>query len=641
MKRFLVLICAFLPISLCFSQEAIDLGRVVVTPLKTISSLRYHESQVVVIDEECLEDRGAYEVSEALNFIEGIDVIGAGQFQAQSLGVYIRGAQPRHTAYLFDGLKIYDPSNPSAFYMPYDFMTLGLEKIEAVKFPLSSMYGSSPLGGAINFIPKKPTQSPYIAINTGGGSHNTAQESLELGGQINGFSYLVNTTRIDTDGFSRAKEKNNNSENDNYQNTNITLNLNYSIPDDIEVGLSMKGIHSRSELDEDDNFDGIPEDDLDNIAWNNELFSTIHLKKRITPSIDYKIQGGFTNNYRKYKDGAEDNMQSWYKGQTYQFSNHFELRPFDSLTSIVGFDYTREKMDSYLFLNGSVSDFPKKTIHSKGFFIEQIFNPWEDLEIDFSYRNENHPYFDNHSVFKAGISYTLLENSDIYFSYGEGFKAPSLYQLYDPWRGNRNLAPEESKSWEVGVRHRFCDGFLASVTYFYSDFKNLIDFIFTNPACQQGSFVNVAKSKSRGIEAKIKATLFENLQLESGYSYLTGEQDFVDTDFVTVFHHSLIRVPKHKAFLKIGWEDEKFKAFFDCQYVGRRFDRIWVGTWPVNDLFVKMKPYFLGNLSLEYLVKEDTSVYLNIHNIFNRDYEQIKGFQEEKLSFYGGVKMKF
>ena len=64
-----------------------------------------------------------------------------------------------------------------------------------------------------------------------------------------------------------------------------------------KIGFSAKGIHSRSELDEDDNFDGLPEDDLDNVAWNNELFSTIHIKKKITPILDYKIQGGFTNIY--------------------------------------------------------------------------------------------------------------------------------------------------------------------------------------------------------------------------------------------------------------------------------------------------------------------------------------------------------
>ena len=140
------------------------------------------------------------------------------------------------------------------------------------------------------------------------------------------------------------------------------------------------------------------------------------------------------------------------------------------------------------------------------------------------------------------------------------------------------------------------------------------------------------------MELKTKINPCENLSIESGYSHLNGEQDFVDDDFVTIFSHSLIRIPRRKAFLKLCWEKDKFKAFFDLLYTGKRIDRIWVG---MTDKFVSMKAYLLGNFSLEYQMSDNSILFFKINNIFDKDYERIKGFQEERLSFYGGIKHKF
>lgn len=641
MKKLLMALFLSVPFAAGVAQQEIDLGEIIVTPLKTSSSLRSQQGNALVIDDEYIYERNISFIADALNLSEGLNVVGGGAYQSASLGIYLRGAQPRHTAYMFDGLKIYDPANPSAYYVPYDLTVTGAQRIEIVKFALSSLYGSSPLAGVINIIPKKPQGKPYFVLTTGGGSHKTSQENLELGGKIDNFSYFFNVNRLDTEGFSRSRRDNNNPENDAYQNTDITLTFNYLVPDDIEAGFSAKAIHSRSELDDDDNFDGLPEDDLDYLAWNNEFFPTVYIRKQLTEMLAYKVQGGFTSIYRKYRDGFEDDMQGWYKGETYQCNTHFEISPAEFTKTIVGFDYTREKMDNYLFVNGFASDAAKTTGRSQGYFIEEIFTPAEGLSLDFSYRRERHPYFKDPSIKKVGITYSFCKNSDFYFSYGEGFKSPSLYQLFDVWRGNTALQPEKSRSWSAGVNQRFSENLSLKCGYFHSDFKNLIDFVLTDHFLWTGSFLNAAKAKSRGVEASFEFKPFDALSLAAGYTYLRGEQDFVDTDYITIFKHCLIRVPKHKAFLKIGWQSERFKSFFDLQYVGQRFDRIWVGAWPVDDVFVKMNPYVLGNLSFEYAVNNKASVYVKINNIFNRNYENLKGFQEDTVSVYGGIKINF
>lgn len=635
--------------------ESVDLERIVVTPSRTEQLLGYDAPDIDTIGYEYLEEENTYNLKDAFSSVNGVDVIGGGKFGSVAQGIYIRGGQTRHTAYMFDGIKLFDPSNPSAYYVPSDFMLTGLDRAEIIKNPLSSLYGSSALSGVVSFLPKNPQGKPYIYTEVAGGSFHTNKEIVELGGKSKGLSYLFNFSRIDSDGYSKAREKNNNPENDPYQNTNFTLNLDYRPKDGLEIGFSGRAIHSRTKNDDDDNYDGFVEDDLDNISWNDEGAATIHLKKELFQGLSYKIQGGFTSIYRQYEDDYDghadgDNyMRAWYKGKTYQFLNNFEIAPFSFYKALVGFDYVEEVADGYRydynypFAFGFISDFPKQSTHSKGFFIENIFNPWDSLEVDFSYRLEKQPVFKSHSAIKGKISYRLpVVKTQVYSSYSEGFKAPSLYQLYDPTRGNVNLRPEESKTWEVGFIQPVLDKFSFSFAYFHSDFKNLIDYVLTDPVFWIGQYVNTSKARSRGYETQINFEPLEGVKLKTGYSYLSARQDFVDEDFTTIFSRRSIRIPRNKAFFGLNLAFKKIEAGMDISYVGGRLDRIWKTVGFVSmDEFVKLKPYLLGSLSVNYKLKENFSIFMRLDNIFNKDYEVIKGYQEEKFSILGGLKAKF
>ena len=635
--------------------DDVFLDKIVVTPSRIEEPAGSSGGDTEIVTSSAMESSGANNVGDSLEYVNGLDVVGGGEFGSASQGINIRGAQTRHTAYLFEGIKLYDPSNTSAYYVPSDFLTSGLSRIEVVKTPLSSLYGSSPMGGVVNFIVKEPKGKPYVYLETEGGSFSTSRELLELGGKRESLSYLFNITRLDTAGFSKSRKKNNNTEKDPYQDTNITLNLTYTQDDDLKVGLVTKGLHSRTANDDDDDYDGVPEDDRDNVSWNNEFVGTMYAQKKLTDMLTYKIQGGVTSIFRRYHDDndnqhANDNyVRSWYKGKTYQGLNSLQIAPCDFYKALVGFDYTKEVADSYRYdysyawAFGFESDFPKKTIDTKGFFIENIVTPVENLEVDFSWRLENQPIFKSHTVIKGKTSYKIPRiNTDIYASYSEGFKAPSLFQLYDPARGNLGLKPEESKSWEAGLIQPLGDKLSVSASYFRTDFVNLIDFVYTNPLFWIGRYINAAKARSSGIESAMQFTPIEHLALKTGYTYLDARQDYVDDDFVTIFSQRQVRTPRHKAFLSAEWTGDKIGAAFELSYIGGRTDRIWKSVGFVSfDEFVVMKPYLLANMALDYKFSENRSVFLKVHNIFNRDYERIKGFQEEGASVYGGMKMKF
>ena len=153
-----------------------------------------------------------------------------------------------------------------------------------------------------------------------------------------------------------------------------------------------------------------------------------------------------------------------------------------------------------------------------------------------------------------------------------------------------------------------------------------------------GEFKNADSGKSEGIELEANYKMTEKLNFKSGYTYTKAKQDFVDEDMVSIFEGVTLRIPKHKVFLKINWKGKKIDAFFDLSFVGLRTDRIWMG---MTDAFVKMKPYFLANLVLNYNLTANKTFFIKINNLLDKDYEQIKGYQQERLAFYGGLKAKF
>lgn len=627
--------------------ETVDLEKIVVTPSRTQEKGDYNPNNLVVLNSRYLQKEDKFDLTEAFGEINGLDVVGGGKFGRAAEGIFIRGAQPRHTAYMLEGMKVYDPSNPSSYYVPANFSLSGVQRVEIVKTPLSTIYGSSPMGGAVNFLVKKPQGKPYLYLETEGGSYSTTEEIVELGGKKKGLSYLFNAARLDSGGFSKAREKNNNPEKDPYQNTNFLLNLNYNPEEEMELGLTTKAIHSRSELDDDDNYDGIQEDDLDNITWDNELISTLYLKQKLTDLLAYKLQGGHTSVYRRTQDDGEENVRDWYKGRTYQFLSNIEITPFEFFKAVTGFDYALETVKSFSYYSGWVSSL-KRENNTKGFFLEGIITPNDSLRIDGSYRREENSLFKHHSVAKGGLNYKFPSTkTETYFTYSEGFKAPSIYQLYSS-SGNRALKPEESKTWELGFAQPLGEKFTFTFSYFHSDFKSLIDFVYFDPVHYLGKYENAAKAKSRGMEIGFQLKPSESLQFKGGYTYMTGKQDFVDGDIVawslvstSVFSHSPIRVPTNKAFFGINWKWQKIDASLDLSYVGKRMDRIWktVGM-DTFDEFVTLKPYMLGNIIINYNFSKDGCVFVKFNNIFNENYERINGFQEERAAFYGGLKLK-
>ena len=602
--------------------QDVVLDKIVVTPSRIEESSEATGSSVSVVSDKNFEKRNLFTAEGNLRDGTGVDIAESGGLGGAT-SIFLRGSSPGQTRVMMDGVKLYDPSSTDA---SYDFAHLSVDNVERVEIlrgPQSSLYGSDAMGGVINIITKKGTGRPKVSFITEGGSYYTSREALELNGENNGLHFALAASRLDSRGFSKAKEKNNNPEDDGYQNTNASLRLDYDIIPDLTLGLISHYLHARTETDDYDiNLDR-PVDDPNRINWDDEGFSSLFLDQKISDFYRHKLQLSYTRNYRRGKDDTDEYERDWYQGETYQLDWQSELRPLDFDKVVLGANYLREEADSYYFHNIWLeTDTPKSTSNIKGAFIENKLNIVENLFLNAVYRIDDHSHFKGHDTYKFDVSY-LIDKTDTRIKglFGTGYKSPSLYQLSAPsmWgfpSGNPNLKPEESESYEIGIEQGIFKRIIsADVTYFHTNFDNLIDFVFGS------GYINLSKAMAQGIETNLKYRK-DNLTSKLSYTWLdTQNKDTGD---------ELLKRAKNKVNLEFNWGVPKWDLNFQLRYVGHRMDY-------KNKV---LKPYLLADTSFTYKINNNFSIFGRIENLFNEKYEETKDYQTAGFSIYSGLKLE-
>ena len=609
-KKLVMFILLFFPVQLCFAEETIELEKIVITPYKTAVSASLNSSSTDVILVEELSDKGVFTLGEAINSLPSLYLKSSGM-QGGDTSVFIRGANSAHTQVLLDGIKLYDPQSISGYFYAYNYMSLdNLKRIEITKGPYSTLYGSASIGGTVNLITKKGQGKPTFSYLQEFGSYQTAREELSSQGEINKLAYSFSVSRTDIDHSYAGKYKDGNQEADPYHNLSSLVRLDYALTDDIEIGLLADYTYAKYEY---DGWGGT--DDDDNYAYFYQGVGGVNLKHQLSDCFSHKAILGYTRTYRKgWESSTSDN---WYEGKSYQAKWQGDWQVFDQYKLLFGFDYLREKGEDFSYSTRN----PSRTANTKGYYIENIFVPINNLFLSASFRCEDHSSFKTHNVFSLSGSYTFEPTaSKIKASFGEGFKAPSLYQLYNGTYGNPNLDPEESESYEVGIEQDIGSNLTINLTYFHTHIKNLLDTVGTWPSIE---YQNVGKARIYGIENSLKYALDDLSSLSVSYTHMDTENKSDSSE--------LLYRPNNKITAEFKKEIDKLKFYLSVSYVG---DRIASST-------VKLKPYVLGNIGASYQINSSLTTFLRLENILDYDYEVNDGYQTPKFSWYLGAKYTF
>ncbi|OQX80626.1 MAG: hypothetical protein B6D56_04690 [Candidatus Omnitrophica bacterium 4484_70.1] len=619
MKKFVLCLgIGFIPL-LASAQEisTYQLGRVVVTATKTEQYQREVGSSITVITDEDLKKRGKTYLLDVLRETLGVSVMQYGGFGGGTT-IYLRGAEPGHTLVMIDGVEVNDPMGMYGGYFDFaHILTDDIQKVEIVRGPHSTLYGSDAIGGVVNIITKKGKGEPKWQALFEGGSYNTFKESLSYAGSNERFDYYFSLIRLDSDGISKAEDG---SEDDAYRNTSFSSHLGYKISESSDLDLTFRYIDARTDID-----DGAYQDDPNYIAWWKNLVGKASLSQWVNSLWDYKLSFSYSRTKRMYRDDPDsvdafDNAHNWYIGDNKKLEWQNNISPLEGDTITLGFEY--EKIGGYENGRNFWNRFDRKTIDNEAFYLQNQAKLWNKLFITTGIRCDDHEIFGDETTYRISTAYIIPHIEGRFkANWGTGFKAPSLFQLYSSY-GDINLQPEESRSFDIGYEENFLDNKLSlNLVYFHNKIKNLIQFDMST-----WKYKNIGKTRTKGVEAGFVFYPFEDLKIGVNYTYLDCKNEITGK--------KLARRPKDEISLNINYRFlDRGNFNVSTSYVGCR--------WDDSANTKKLKRYAKVDLTVTYNLTKNFQIFSRVENLFDKDYMQIRGYQMPGASFYVGVKTTF
>lgn len=598
-----------------------EVEEIVVTATRIETPARRVGSSVTVITAEDLEKTGKPLLHDALRAVPGTDVVRSGG-TGQQTSIFLRGTNSNHTLVLIDGVEANDPISIGR---AFDFANLtvdNIERVEVLRGSQSTLYGSDAIGGVINIITKKGRGKPSAVASAEYGSFQTRRGSARVGGEAEALHYSLSLSKLKTDGISAASESAGNGERDGYDNLTVSGRVGAAPGDSLEVELVGRYMEAEAEIDD------FATDDPNSRQDTEELFIRGQASFSLFDERVKNVVGLSLSDIERTNEDLLDPGQFFlntgsFKGETAKGDLQSSISLVDGNTLTAGVEAQEERGKS----RSSFGSFPEQVARTEGYYLQDQARLLKGLFATVGGRVDHHSAFGSELTYRVALSYALEgTGTRLKGSFGTGFKAPSLFQLFDPAFGNPDLAPERSRSWDGGVEQPLFGGSgRLEVTYFRIEFKNLID---SDPATFR--FVNLRRSTSEGVEVVSTLGLFRPFTLSGQYTYT----DARDTDSNEV----LLRRPRNRYHLSLDCSIlDRGSLNLALSHTGKRYD-ISVDPVTFSSRRILLGGYTLVHLAASYELSRGITIFSRVDNLFDRDYEEIQGFGTEGISGYLGVK---
>lgn len=486
-----VLVCA---------GHAADVVPVVVTANRMAQTADQTLASVTVITREDIERRQPRSVPDALRGTPGLHIANSGG-PGKSTSVFLRGTESDHVLVLIDGVKIGSATLGTAPW--HDLPVDQIERIEVVRGPRSSLYGSEAIGGVIQIFTRKghgPTKSRF---SLGAGTYDTAQASAGLAGGDRRSWYNFSASGLSTDGFNACRGMPgvggcfiDEPDTDGYRNHSGLLRAGYRF----DNGWELDAHWSRTEAET--RFDGSFQNESETMQ------QVIGGSARYSPDADWRfefIAGRSWDKSDNFKDGVFVSRFDSIR-DTIAAQNFITLSESRILT--VGFDYQNDRVES-------AARFTETERANRAVFaqLQQYLNRHS---FEASVRHDRNSQFGDHSTGSIAWGYELGPTWRSVLSYGTAFKAPTFNELYYPGFGNPHLRPEQSRTLEWSLRGKPGWGSW-SATVFRTEVDRLIAF-----DADTFAPANIGTADITGLEATV-TTHLSGWRLQSMATLLDAE----------------------------------------------------------------------------------------------------------------------
>lgn len=577
-------------------------------------------SSVSVIEGKALE-APARPVSSLLMEQAGVSIRRSGPL-GTTASVSVRGAPGQYVPVMIDGIDVGDPA---AGQPSFDFGGLtgtGIGRIELLRGAQSALYGSRAVAGVIDIRSLRPTQDGlHQSFGIEAGSYRTLAATYGVTWRDAVTDLAFSASRIKTDGFSAKDENDGNFEEDGYHASRLSFYAARRLDGGATIGLN--GFWEKSRGDFDD-FGG----DVDHTPDNGYI--------DVTPGNDSTRRKSYgLRGFAEFSTGAVDHQIAVTRYRSDRVSSGDYAAP-DYLPNVVvddTFKGTRTKLSwqgatdlgdkGARLIFGADTEKEQARGHGdarlSGAFAE-IATPFgPDVDLSASLRRDDHSRAGGFTSGRLSAVWRARPDLLLRAALGNGFRAPSLYELYGPY-GDSSLKREDSMTAEFGIEKRWGEDSHLRATAFWLEADNLIGFDYTSTVCGQpfGCYNQVdGKSRRRGVEIDGRHAFANGLAVQGAYTYT---DNMVSTGWADV--------PGH--ILTLGTE----MTFASGTSAG-------VTVHYEADRSMDLPSFTTVDLDFSHPLTERATGYLRVENLLDREYQLVPSYGTSDRAVYAGVRADF
>lgn len=556
----LVAVTALCPLASSGVAQEFDLGTLVLSAASVGVDAQSAPASVTVITGEELETAGFTDLTDAIRGVPGVSVAGG----ADAENIFIRGLPSEYTLVLVDGVRLNSRTSRTngsggvdQYYIP---PASAIDRVEVVRGPMSSLYGSDAMGGVVNVItkPVAPEWTGSVTLEgtspANGKDSSQRQLSYHLSGPIAGEKLGLTlwgrklereaSTKVEGGAYFGADDRTVNDHN---------ARLTWAPSVDHEVFLQFG------------------KTDMSRESASLTRASSEFEDTRRTVALGYNgFVGGWDMTALLAREEAKRETSTSRTGRAPEITTTtLDAKISRPLTWQGEHEFTfgiqvmkTELSDQNLGLGLRSHDSFDNT--QAAIFAEDVWALTERLNLTLGARYTDDDTFGGKLTPRAYATYALTDQLTLAGGVSTGYRTPEVREIADGYYsctgggcsravvpGNPDLKPEESTSYELGLR--FDNGTTrAGIVGFHTDFKNRIDSRDTglqySGSTDLYEWYNIGKARVQGLELEAGHFLSDALEISGSYTYTTSEQLTGDEK-----GEPLARTPKHQAALRLDW----------------------------------------------------------------------------------------
>lgn len=581
--------------SLSAHAEPADLEQMLVTATRTDTSVTDSLSSVSVISREDIERYDYRTLAEALNNLPGVVISNTGGLGKQT-SLFLRGTESNHTQILLNGVKLATNAfgAPQIEHIPIQ----SIERIELVRGPQSSLYGSSSIGGTIQIFTREKETGFKPRLSLAAGSHNTKETNLgfSAGNELGWLNF--DAGYLDSDGFNSCDARSatlfigcfaDEPDNDGYRNKNYSLRAGTTLGSRVNVEAFKLYNAGRT------HYDGF---------YNETLFEqyTTGLTAKAALTERWKLTSSVSKSiFNSRNFGAASNRLDNTK-KTFALQSDFTVK--DSHIFTVGYDYEEDEVEA-------LTGYDDAERENDAYFT-QLQGQVGKHDYRVSLRADDNEQYGHDTSANAAWGYQFTTNTHGYISYGEAFTAPSFVDVFSPFGSNPDLKPEESETIEIGI-----SGSMSDVDWTVAAFRTKID----NLIALDGFFIpqNISEAVIKGVEFTA-STVVLGVNLSGQLSLLDPENREAGANRGNVLQRRAEQTLSVTAYKTFG----KFSLAGNLYASGRRFDDA------ANER--RLSGFATLDITGSYQIAPSTSLRLKVANLFDEQYETVAGYNTDSTN---------